>query len=227
MKFKSSIITTGSGKLGGNVFNKNGTIRAFAMPTVSQSQKSVDQRTLQVAVKNAWKALTLEQQAAWNAQGDNYKKVNAVGDVRTPSGYQIFMGVNGTIQAAARPPFKTGQVVTVPPGRVAPPNLGVTVTMEAGALDIATANAGNTSTYLVIRATPPLGSGRTKARESDYRIIASDLDTTTPGTLDAYDDYVSVFGPIEAGARVGVKVTTVNAGTGEEITNVTSFGIAA
>jgi len=35
MKFKIS--TTESGKLGGNVFNRNETVRAFAMPTTSES----------------------------------------------------------------------------------------------------------------------------------------------------------------------------------------------
>lgn len=226
MKFKIS--TTESGKLGGNVFNRNGTVRAFAMPTISQSSKSIEQRNLQVAVKNAWKDLSLAEQAAWNAQGDAYKKINSVGDVRTPSGYQIFMGVNGTIQAAAGPPFTLGQVISVPPGRLAPPDLGATVnTVEGGALEIETANAGSVSAWIVVRATSNLGNGRTKASKSNYRIIYRDLDTTAPATTDIISEYQAVFGNLVTGQRIGVQISTVNALSGEEVINATWFGTVA
>lgn len=96
----SGLITNIKGKAGGSVFARNkGGVYFRANPTPVQ-QKSVQWNSQKVkfgSISTQWKALTDEEREAWTEMAPNYPSTDAWGNAYTPSGYQLYMKLNGTL----------------------------------------------------------------------------------------------------------------------------------
>ncbi len=94
------------GKSQGSVFSKNSGGNYFRNNPSGGGRKSAkwDKRKSGFSsLAQAWKNLTLEEQEAWDAARSLYPTTNAFGEPRLPSGYELFMRLNGSLTALIDP----------------------------------------------------------------------------------------------------------------------------
>lgn len=94
------------GKANGSVFSKNNGGIYFRNNPSGGGKKSAKwdkQKGGFSSLSTNWRSLTIEQQNAWNDAVTSYPTTNAFGELRYPSGYQLFMRLNGTLKAMGLP----------------------------------------------------------------------------------------------------------------------------
>lgn len=102
----SSLVTDMKGKANGSVFSSN---RQGAYMRTNKSgggKKSLsweNSKSRLAYLSTQWKALTLAQREQWNAIAPSYPALNKFNEPYTPSGYQVFMRLNGTLYAQGLP----------------------------------------------------------------------------------------------------------------------------
>jgi hypothetical protein len=96
----SALATDIKGKAGGSVFARNsGGVYFRNNPSGTGSKKEIAQTQKQKfgILSTQWKNLTTEQKDAWKSAVADYPTKNAFGEPRLPSGYELFMRVNGVL----------------------------------------------------------------------------------------------------------------------------------
>jgi len=96
----SAIATDIKGKSNGSVFSKNSGGTYFRTNTTgggNKSQKWTKNKNGFSSIASRWRTLTTTQQQAWRDAALLYPTVNVWGDPRTPSGYELFMRLNGVL----------------------------------------------------------------------------------------------------------------------------------
>ncbi len=171
-----------------------------------------------------WRSLTPTQQAAWNAAVTNFQKTDVFGDLKVPSGQNLYGKLNINIAQAG------GSAITTPPlpAAVVGP-LTITATGAAGtpAFSLAwTGGAVPASTTWLIMCTAQLSAGRFSVG-SQYRIVTTAAAAaTSPANLLA--TYNTKFGTLVAGTKIFVKVIPIGLTSGIKGTAITtSFIVAA
>jgi len=96
----SALATDMKGKAGGSVFSTNSGGTYFRNNPSGGGRKSAawdKSKSSFASLASQWRALTTEQQDAWAEMSQNYPTTNAFGEPRFPSGYELFMRLNGTL----------------------------------------------------------------------------------------------------------------------------------
>ena len=130
MKF-GAIVTDGRGKVGGHVASKNRAgsyLRSKVTPVNPRSLSQVNVRQRLSTLSIAWRGLTASQRLQWNRAVENFAKTDIFGDLRNPSGFNLFQRLNNNL-------LSTGSAqINVPPTPVAVPSLtSLTPTCSTGA----------------------------------------------------------------------------------------------
>lgn len=102
----SALVSDIKGKSNGSVFSKNNGGIYFRNNPNGGGRKSAKwdkQKSVLSSLSTEWKSLTNEQQEAWNAATTSYPTTDAFGNIRIPSGYQLFMRLNGTLRSMGLP----------------------------------------------------------------------------------------------------------------------------
>ncbi len=98
MKAKfGSIIVDGRNKLGGSIYSKNrygNYSKTFVNPTNTITSYRTANRASFAAISQSWRNLTEDQRNGWNSAVFEYAKTDIFGDLRNPSGYNLYMRVN-------------------------------------------------------------------------------------------------------------------------------------
>ena len=202
------------GKLNGTVFSKNrggAYARVKVTPSNPRYPAQMFVRSNLAFIAQKWKTLTQQQRDAWAGAVSNYTRTDVFGDVKTPTGYSLFMRINTALRDASTDlffniPAPTMEVAGVEsvvgvPGQSEDP-ASITVSFD----DTATGNA-----YLLIDASPPLSQGVSTAG-SRYKRIANEevLDVSDPfAVTDFVASYQSVYGTIPEGQKIFVRVTVM------------------
>lgn len=98
----SALATDMKGKSGGSVFARNKGGLYFRNNPGAVQKKSFSwgyQKAKFTALSTSWRALTNEQRIAWEEAGVNYPAQDAWGNSYIPSGYQLYMRLNGTLSS--------------------------------------------------------------------------------------------------------------------------------
>lgn len=98
----SALATDMKGKSGGSVFARNKGGLYFRNNPGAVQKKSNSwgyQKAKFTALSTSWRALTNEQRIAWEEAGVNYPAQDAWGNSYIPSGYQLYMRLNGTLSS--------------------------------------------------------------------------------------------------------------------------------
>lgn len=98
----SALATDMKGKSGGSVFarNKGGLyFRNNPKPVQKKSYSWASQKSKFTSLSTSWRALTNEQRIAWEEAGVLYPGTDAWGNSYVPSGYQLYMRLNGTLKS--------------------------------------------------------------------------------------------------------------------------------
>lgn len=102
----SGLVTAMKGKAGGSIFSQNKQGAYFRNNRWGGGRKSQRWDAAKVklaALSNSWRLLTSEQREAWQAAGADYPMLNKFKDEYIPSGYQLYMSLNGNLYAQNQP----------------------------------------------------------------------------------------------------------------------------
>lgn len=216
MKIKfGSIVADGRGKIGGHVASKNRAgayLRTKVTPVNPRSASQVGARQRMATLAIAWRGITAAQRTAWNAAVGAFTGTDIFGDLRKPTGFNLFVRLNANLALIG-----VAQISN-PPLPIAIPSLTTFTPTQAnaGATSIAYAPSPVPANQVyVIRATAPVSPGKSFVK-SEFRVISKvPAAGATPYVATA--DYAAKFGgPGLAGQKVFFEVTVYSMTTGQK-----------
>lgn len=149
---RNSIANTTFSKNRGGSYSKNKSI-----PSNPQTSYQTAYRSKFATITSAWKGLSNAQRNVWENAVDNWLRTDIFGDVRTPSGFALYMRLNLQILRV------DGAAISLPPmPKQVPPLVSMTMDMDsAGFFYTATlSNPINCSEWAgVFRATKSVSQG--------------------------------------------------------------------
>lgn len=207
MKIKfGSIVTDGSGKLGGHVYSKNrggNYIRTNKVPSNPRTAAQIQARSRFGQASSGWKELTENQRAAWAEFAVNNPYSDSLGDQRHLSASSAYTRSSNNLLNVGKAPITTPADVNE---TLVFDNFTATFTdpgvAEVELANVDTSNAGNAR--ILVKASPVFPSSQ-KYAANKLRIVgaydASDIDAVT-GVLDFSSRYSSSIGGLTSGMRV-------------------------
>jgi hypothetical protein len=215
MKAKfGAIVVAGSGKIGGHVASRNRAgayIRTKVTPVNPSTSAQLTVRQRLTNFSQAWRGLTEAQRAAWNAAVGAYARTDVFGDLKNPTGFNLYQRLNNNLNAVGQ------AALTLPP--IVDEVLTVNFTALAGAAGASTlaltlSGAVPAGTSMKVFATPGVSPGISFVK-SEYRLIAVEAPAAASPVAEGAD-WETKFGDLVAGQKVFVKVVFVNNTTGQE-----------
>lgn len=210
----SAIVSEMRGKLNGSVFSKNRSgayIRTKVTPVNPSTTFQVAVRALLSTYSQQWRTLTEAQRKAWNAAVSNWAKTDIFGDIKNPTGLNLFIKLNINIANVG------GVAIVDPP---LPASTGIwedlTLNMDASATTMNLGFVENTDMSgqeIVIEATPPMSPGKDFVKTEFRQIMTYTGGGSSPVTGLAAA-YIAKFGAFPAGQKVTVRVKAIEPTTG-------------
>lgn len=209
----SALISEMRNKLNGSVFSKNrggNYLRNKVTPVNPNTSFQVAARSLLTGFAQAWRSLTQAQILAWNNAVQDFKKTDIFGDLKTPSGINLFSRLNINLSNVGQAPINDPPLPTevIPTG-------ALTVAAAAGAGTVSIDNGGagtGTATAWLIEATSPQSPGKNFVK-SEFRVIGYSIpNAVTPLAQGA--NYTTKFGGMVAGQKIFVRCTPIEVNTG-------------
>lgn len=211
MKF-GALVVDGSGKIGGHVASKNRSgnyLRTKVTPVNPNTVAQQNVRAILGSLATAWSSLTDAQRLSWNNAVSEFAKTDIFGDIKNPSGFNLFIKLNSNLATIGNSPL------TDAPIKEEIPYTGLTSAVMdiSSATGVLTFDTGNyDSVSLFVKATPALSAGITNVksflRGTGVIIPAGD-------TASFYADYVAKFGIPAVGSNITLTVQPIVA-TGQK-----------
>lgn len=203
-------VVEGRGKLNGTVFSRNrggAYARVKVTPNNPQTPAQLLRRSNLAFLSQEWNQLTEEQRLEWIGQTENYQKTDIFGDLRTPSGKNLFVRLNLTLLNAG---FQINRNASEPLPVPAVVAGELALNWEEGDADLVLtipANPNNEGTGIfVMDVTPPLPAGRFYVKNRFRQLhTAVNYDSSIPYTLNFSEEYIERFGEPPAGTKVHVR----------------------
>lgn len=225
MKF-GAIITDGRGKIGGHVASKNRAgayLRTKVTPVNAQTTYQNSIRNRFTGLSQGWRGLTQAQRDAWNAAVADYARTDIFGDLKQPTGFNLFQRLNNNLitigeASISTPPLPSAVgVVTA---------VSLAIAEGAGTMSLVMGGAVPAGTNVKVFACAPVSAGKSFVK-SEYRVI--DILAPAAGTpVNLKAAYESKFGSVGiAGQKVFVKLLAINATTGQSGTPSQASNIVA
>lgn len=203
-----AMMTDASGKLGGQVFAKNrggAYIRTKTTPLNPQTTAQMSIRGIFASISSSWSQLTEANRQTWNNFVSDYARTDVFGDLRNPSGKNLFQRLNQNLSISEQALID----VCTNPSAVPFADL-ISANGSVGNAEISLYTAGNTTgSKIVVWATPSLSQG-TKFVKNKLRQIAV-VDGVDDTDFDVFSAYVAKFGIITQGANIYFGVRVINA----------------
>lgn len=210
-----ALVTDGRGKIGGHVLSKNRAgayIRTKVTPVNGQTSSQLTVRNRFTTYSQAWSGLTQAQRDAWNAAVADFAKTDVFGDLKNPTGFNLYQRLNNnlvTVGSAAidTPPLPAavGEVVAS----------SIAVAAGAGSFSLVMAGAVPAGTAVKVFATAPQSPGKSYVK-NQFRLVAI-LAAAEATPYDLAAEYIAKFGSVGvAGQKDFVKLVAVNTTTGQE-----------
>lgn len=225
MKVKWSGIgmVDGRGKINGSVASKNRAgayVRTKVTPSNPRSASQSAVRASFSSISSLWRNLTTANRNSWNEAVNNWTKTDVFGDVKTPSGYNLFMRLSTPLlntfgdviiaNYAPTPvsfPIMSGLLVT---GQFDVNNVVTNISLTA---NVENAGGLNPLEYAVrIYATPVLSNGKSFTK-NDYRYLKfTEFASLSNGIFASYS---AKFGQLNLDDNVWFKVEIIARATGQ------------
>lgn len=211
MKF-GAIVVDGRNKIGGHVASKNRAgayLRTKVTPVNPQTQYQNNVRAIMTNFAQTWRTLTAAQRNAWNSVVGDFARTDIFGDIRNPSGFNLYMRLNLNAGLAG------GGAIASPPAIsevYAPQTIAVSAAAAVPELELTYNDVITAGQLMFIWVTPQLSAGKFFVK-SEYRLLI----TIAPANVSPYDmlaTYVARFGALVAGQKIFVKIQGVDPDTG-------------
>lgn len=192
MKIKfGAIVTDGRGKIGGHVASKNRAgayMRTKVTPTNPNTTAQSKARNLLTNFSQMWRTLTDAQRKAWSGAVSDYAKTDIFGDIKNPTGLNLFIKVNTNLANVEMLPVLVPQLLVEAPAS----SLNQAVfSIGTGELTIEYNGNDFNGKNVLIRATKPLSAGVSFVK-SEFRVIGNGV--VTAGRLVLTSAYQDKFG---------------------------------
>lgn len=212
-----------SGRMDGNVLNKNGTGRKMTVPALVRNVYTALSRSILSTYSSLWGGLTDANRATWLSFTTN--KTNRFGTATVVKGKQAYTEINTNLTN-----ISAGSVTDAPIPKVPAPSLllvALTADASSGTVSLAFIPDMTTNVCLVY-ATSPQSPGTSRPGQSKFKLIGTfDATGVSPVALGA--DYVSRFGVITgvAGSKIFVQVKNIaTTGNASAITAMSTIVVA-
>jgi len=208
------IVTDGRNKLGGHVLSKNrggNYARTKVTPVNPQTTYQAAVRQAFTSFSQGWRGLTAAQRLAWNSAVTNFQRTNIFGDLKSPSGFNLFQRLNNVLQSIG---INSLSLPPLPSSVADIYATGVTATIGSPSLSLSLNDDVPSGTSIKIFATPPLSPGKSFVK-NQYRFIgAKAFGAESP--VDILSLYIAKFGSLgEIGQQIWIKSKAVNENTGQ------------
>ena len=207
MKIKfGAIVTDGRGKIGGHVASKNrggAYLRTKVTPSNPNTVAQTTARSLLGSLSQGWSTLSDTARLAWNGAVNDYAKTDIFGDIKNPSGLNLYVKLNSNLANIGLP------VVSVPPAKQEMPSsqlLTAVLDVSSNTLALTFDASMPDYTYVLVRATPAMSAGVSFVK-SQLRVIGSNA--VTAGIVVFTGDYSSKFGTPAIGQNIVVSAQVV------------------
>ena len=205
MKF-GMMMTDARGKLGGQVFSKNrggAYVRTKVTPSNPQTLAQSIVRSNLGTISQAWNSISPQQIADWNSAVDNWKSTDIFGDIKIPSGKNLFTKLNVNLLNTLQPivldvPEKTAVSVT--------PDIIVNYDTTTPAWAFPNLPPLTTGQYQ-IEATPAVPNGVSYVKNR-FRVVAI-ANTSTLAQTEMLSGYAAKFGAPSLGDKIFVRIRTI------------------
>lgn len=227
MKIKfGALVTDGRGKIGGHVASKNrggAYLRTKVTPVNPQTSFQSQVRDRLTTFSQAWRSLTNDQRASWNGAVAGFATTNIFGDVKNPSGLNLFVRLNANLAEIGVSEIDTPPL---PDSAVGPQTITLTAAAGTPAISLAwTGGAVPADTKWVVRITPQVSPGKSFVKNL-YRNL-SVLASAATSPQDLLTAYNARFGVLVEGQKIFVEVVAINALSGVKSTPLSTYCIVA
>lgn len=222
MKAKfGAIVVAGSGKIGGHVASRNRAGAYFRTKVTPVNPSTAAQATVRnrlSTLSQSWRGLTAAQRLAWNAAVQDFQKTDIFGDLKSPSGFNLYQRLNNNIVTVG------GSEISSPPATAEVNQVvigALTANITGDIISLVLSGAVPSTSEVKVFATPCVSAGVSFVK-SEYRLIQIvAASATTP--VDLEPAWTAKFGSLVEGQKVFVKIVFVDPLTGlETIAQVTS-----
>lgn len=216
MKAKfGAIVVDGRGKIGGHVASKNrggAYFRTKVSPAQPTSTYSAAVRSRLASISSSWRGLTQAQRDQWNDAVASFKKTDIFGDVRNPSGFNLYQEINnnlvnaGVAQVTAPPTPQAVDALT---------SLSAVADNSSNSLTLTFSPAIASDHVAIIRATPAMSPGKNFVKSELRQIqVATNADVSPLAVSTAYQAKYGAIGAV--GQKIFVEVIEINTATGQK-----------
>jgi len=217
MKVKfGAIVVDGRGKLGGHVASKNrggSYFRTKVTPANPNTIAQIGARARVTQLSQSFPTLTASEIAGWNSAVGDYAKTDIFGDIKNPSGINLYIKLNSNLLEISEPVIAAApQKVPVDAMEIA----GLNATAGIPAFDVQLVDVAVPAAHkAIVRASAQLSPGiaNFKGKMRNVEIFAS---ATAPNTFDILASYTAKFGNLVAGKKINVEVVLVSTVTGQK-----------
>lgn len=215
MKF-GAIVVDGRGKIGGHVASKNrggAYLRTKVTPSNPNTVSQAAARARVTLLSQAFGGLGASPISAWNNAVNDWGKTDIFGDIKNPSGLNLFVKLNSNL-------IEIGEaVINTPPAKGTVGTMLIdTVTADSAAptLSITTIEAAiPANTKIIVRVSPQVSAGIANF-SGKMRNLAVKSAVDAPNSFDILADYVAKFGALTAGQKLAVELVPVDMTTGQK-----------
>ena len=204
-------VVDGRCKVGGHVLTKTrhgATVRTKVTPSNPRKPAQQQIRAIFGTLSSSWNGLTEAQRAGFNEAVEKFAKTNIFGDLKNPTGRELFIRCN-----MGRQQLGLANIVNAPEGVAFPPTKisEVVFDLTSDNLELIDLDSTILTDFAVqVSATAPQSPGRYNFQGA-YRIIINDQDTDW---ANLHDEYEKKFGLPADGQAVGVRVALISRDTG-------------
>jgi len=207
------IVTEGRGKIGGHVASRNRSgayFRTKVSPVNPSTSAQVLARLVLSNFSTSWRTLSQAERDAWNAAVGDFASTDIFGDLRNPTGKNLYTKLNVNLVNIGAAPISTPPLLSDTAPHAAS---GLSIAVGASEFDLSFtgSDAGFT---LLIEATDGLSAG-IGFFKNRYRVIGT-VAGNASSPADLWAEYVAKFGEPVAGMKVAVRIVPINNTTGQQ-----------
>lgn len=216
------MMTDARGKLGGQVFSKNRAgayVRTKVTPSNARTVAQQASRNILGSLSIGWNSLSEIAVKAWNEAVNDWKSTDVFGDLKTPSGKNLYIQLNKNLLQSNQ------SALGLPPEKTEVPEFeGTAVRIDETEESIAITGllAVPANTTMQIWATAPLANGVNYVKNR-MRVIGY-APTGTIEPKDIWGMYKDKFGGLAENQRVALQFKYITK-SGQTSVPVTFFGI--
>lgn len=215
IKWSGIGIVDGRGKINGTVLSKNrggAYARVKVTPSNPQSAAQMFVRSNLAFLAQKWRTLTQQNRDTWSGAVSNYTRTDVFGDIKTPTGYNLFMRINTALRDASTELFFNIPAPTQEIAGVAEVIPFTGDTPDEVQLEVSFSPGSEGNGYLLIDASPSLSAGVSTAGNKFKRLLThevQDFATDIPQVAGINSAYHSIYGEPVQGSKIFFRITVM------------------